>query len=392
LNFNITEAIMQKHPFHIVKPSPWPLYVSASIFCCVLTLLDLFEGVIDFNKYSLLELNEYTYGLYCLGLFLTCWFYDIIIEATYEGHHTFAVQKNLRLGVVLFIISEIMFFVSFFWAFFHASINPSIWIGEVWPPIGIIPLNPWTIPFTNTIILLTSGLTLTWAHYLLILRTSFTDRLNINFNIVKILFYNFYLYRFELSLIRVYIYNELNNNKYEELLYSLPINDNTTIKLVNFYNIYYIPTINYLIQYFYFFFKPTILSGLRSSGLIPFMFIWSGMFKYATINNRGGVILGLCTTILLGCLFSLLQRYEYIHALFTINDGIYGSTFYMLTGLHGLHVIIGTIFLTVCLIRHIKYHFTSTHHVGFEAAIWYWHFVDVVWIFVFISLYWFGGK
>ena len=108
-------------------------------------------------------------------------------------------------------------------------------------------------------------------------------------------------------------------------------------------------------------------------------------------NNRKDFITGLILTIILGALFTALQAYEYDHAAFSFTDGIYASTFYMATGFHGFHVLVGTIFLTVCLFRGLNGHFSPDHHFGFEAAAWYWHFVDVVWLFLFVCIYWWGG-
>lgn len=218
------------------------------------------------------------FGLILVILNMAVWWRDVIREATFEGHHTKVVQKGLRLGMILFIVSEVMFFFAFFWAFFHSSLAPTIEIGSIWPPEAIQPFNPWEVPLLNTIILLTSGATVTWAHH-------------------------------------------------------------------------------------------AITAG-------PSM--------------RKEAILGLLFTIVLALIFTCLQLYEYNVSSFDISDGIYGSTFFMATGFHGFHVIVGTIFLIVCLVRLIKHHFTSTHHFGFEAAAWYWHFVDVVWLFLYVSIYWWG--
>ena len=204
------------------------------------------------------------------------WWRDVIREATFEGHHTSVVQTGLRYGMILFIVSEVMFFSGFFWAFFHSALAPTVEIGSIWPPEGIHPFNPWDVPLLNTIILLASGATVTWAHH-------------------------------------------------------------------------------------------AITTGLRYQAI------------YALV-----------LTLLLAVIFTSLQAFEYLEASFNISDGIYGSTFYMATGFHGFHVIIGTTFLAVCLVRLINYHFTTTHHFGFEAAAWYWHFVDVVWLFLFVSIYWWG--
>ena len=207
-----------------------------------------------------------------------CWWQDIIREATFEDCHTITVQKGLRLGVILFIVSEVMFFFGFFWAFFHSSIAPVHNIGSVWPPKAISVLNTFTVPLTNTFFLLSSGATVTWAHHSVFAR------------------------------------------------------------------------------------------------------------------GRRHAIIALILTLIFAILFTSLQVFEYQNAPFCISDGIYGSCFFMLTGFHGAHVAVGTIALVVSLVRLILHHLTNTHHLGFEAAIWYWHFVDVVWLFLFVSLYWWGNK
>nr|YP_009720876.1 cytochrome c oxidase subunit 3 [Scherffelia dubia]QGP70676.1 cytochrome c oxidase subunit 3 [Scherffelia dubia] len=262
---------MRLHPFHLVDPSPWPIFAS---FAALLTTTG---GVMYMHAYSgggLMLAFGFSMVLYSMFV----WWRDVIREATFEGHHTKKVQLGLRYGVILFIVSEVMFFLAFFWAFFHSSLAPTIEIGAVWPPKGIPVLDPWQIPFLNTLILLSSGATVTWAHHAI------------------------------------------------------------------------------------------IASGQRDQAI------------YA-----------LSLTIFLAILFTGFQAYEYFEAPFTISDGIYGSTFFLATGFHGFHVFIGTLFLTVCLIRQIKNHFSSNHHFGFEAAAWYWHFVDVVWLFLFVSIYWWGG-
>jgi len=260
----------QRHPFHLVDPSPWPLAGS-------LGALGLTSGLVMWmHSYSGGGLLA-TLGLVTIIGTMIVWWRDVIREATFEGHHTRTVQLGLRYGVLLFITTEVMFFFAFFWAFFTSSLSPTIEVGAIWPPAGIDTLNAFEVPFLNTVILLSSGATVTWAHH-------------------------------------------------------------------------------------------AIVAGQRREA-----------------------ILGLVFTIILAVFFTELQIFEYATASFAISDGIYGSTFYMATGFHGFHVLIGTIFLTVCLVRQINYHFTRQHHFGFEAAAWYWHFVDVVWIFLFISIYWWGG-
>jgi len=204
------------------------------------------------------------------------WWRDVIKEATFQGHHTPVVQIGMRYGMTLFIASEVMFFVAFFWAFFNSSLFPKV-SPAVWPPEGVETLPTFGVPFMNTLILLLSGCTVTWAHH-----------------------------------------------------------------------------------------------ALRE-------------------GNQRAMITGLGMTIVLGALFTGFQAYEYVHAAFGFSDGIYSSTFYMATGFHGFHVLIGTTFLIVCWFRARKGHFKADHHFGFEAAAWYWHFVDVVWLFLFCCVYWWGS-
>lgn len=266
-----SKNIKQQHPFHLVTPSPWPILTSFSLLALTLSI------IIYLHLWRDNGFIKICISLFCLIICIYCWFSDIIIESTFEGNHTKKVQKGLRQGMVFFIISEIMFFSSFFWAFFHSSIIPSIFIGAVWPPLGIEVLNPWGLPFLNTLILLSSGVSITWAHR-------------------------------------------------------------------------------------------SILAG-----------------------NHWDTVIGLFITVLLGLIFTCLQIKEYIDAPFAINSGIYGSIFFMATGFHGFHVLVGTLFLIICLLRQLKFHFTREHHIGFEAATWYWHFVDVVWLFLFTIMYWWGS-
>nr|WJW73299.1 cytochrome c oxidase subunit 3 [Malcus inconspicuus] len=260
--------MINNHPFHIVDYSPWPIMASI--------------GAMTTTSGLTLWFNNNTLTLLMLGMMINMmtayqWWRDIVRESTFQGKHTNKVMTGMKLGMILFIISEVFFFISFFWAFFHSSLSPTIEIGSMWPPKSIQTFNPMMIPLLNTMILLSSGMTVTWSHH------------------------------------------SMMNNNYKQSYISLML------------------------------------------------------------------------TVLLGILFTLMQTFEYKESSFNISDSIYGSTFFMATGFHGLHVMIGTIFLMVCLIRHSKFHFSKNHHFGFEASIWYWHFVDVVWIFLYISIYWWGS-
>ncbi|WP_173931059.1 cytochrome c oxidase subunit 3 [Chelativorans sp. Marseille-P2723] len=282
----MAEAHAKNHDYHIIDPSPWPFI--GSIGALVMAL-----GGIAWMRSSMgatfpllgVDLAKANYWLFFIGVLIVLytmfsWWSDTVKEA-HEGHHTRVVSLHLRYGMIMFIASELMFFVAWFWAFFDASLFPgdaaqvsrSEFTGGEWPPQGIEVLDPFHLPLYNTIILLLSGTTVTWAHH-------------------------------------------------------------------------------------------AVLE-----------------------NDRRGLVWGLALTVALGILFSFVQIYEYMHAPFSFSNSIYGATFYMTTGFHGFHVFIGTVFLAVCLFRAIAGHFTPQQHFGLEAAAWYWHFVDVVWLFLFAFMY-----
>ncbi len=257
----------KKHPYHLVDPSPWPFMGAFSAFIIVVgTILSARK----FNSYVLFA------GFGLLAFTMIGWWRDIIKEAKTE--HNDVIRQGFKWGISLFIASELMFFVAFFWAYFNASLMPTVEIGGVWPPRNMKTIDPFDLPYLNTLILLLSGTTVTWAHY------------------------------------------DMLEGKIKDSLEKLAI------------------------------------------------------------------------TILLGISFLGVQAYEYIHADFAFKGGIYPSTFYMATGFHGFHVLVGVIFLITCWFRGRFGHFTSEDHFGFEAAAWYWHFVDVIWLFLFVSIYWAGSN
>lgn len=262
------------HPYHLVNPSPWP----------VLTAFSMLTFVVG----AALSLHQEPAGLPVLfagamAIIANCffWWRDVIREGIHDHSHTREVSGGLRLGMALFICSEVMFFVAFFWAYFGAAWFPRLPLEDVWaiadgiwPPANIIAFDPFDLPFMNTLILLLSGTTVTWAHH-------------------------------------------------------------------------------------------ALLEGKNDE-----------------------VIKGLTCTVALGVLFSLCQAFEYSHAAFGLKDGKYAATFYLATGFHGLHVMIGTAFLAVMLVRAKRGTLNPKQHLGFEFAAWYWHFVDVVWLFLFVGIYW----
>ena len=266
MNININRSQFQAHPYHLVDPSPWPISMSFALLVMAISAVMYMQGF-PFGGYLL------NLGTILVATGMSLWFRDVVVESTYLGHHTEHVKRGITLGIALFIVSELMAFVSIFWAYFHSSLTPAIEIGGTWPPLGINTLDPLAIPLLNTILLLSSGAFITFAHHALIK------------------------------------------------------------------------------------------------------------------GNRRSAILGSILTIIFAVLFTALQYYEYAEAGFTIADSIFGTVFYCSTGLHGFHVIVGTLFIGVQFYRLLQHHITKNHHIGMEGAIAYWHFVDVVWLFLYAFVY-----
>jgi cytochrome c oxidase subunit 3 len=278
-------AETQKHPYHLVDPSPWPaLGATGALLLAFGALLFMHPDLVGGKAFvQSLGVWKLAPGFLLVAITMFVWWRDVVKES--RIYHTHVVQLGLRYGMILFITSEVFFFLAFFWAFFDAALFPAApemplrteANGGVWPPKGVTIFNPFDLPLMNTVILLLSGTTVTWAHH-------------------------------------------------------------------------------------------AIVEGDQKSS-----------------------VRALAITVVLGILFTCVQVYEYTHASFGFRDNIYSSTFFMATGFHGFHVLIGTIFLIVCLFRAMKGHFKPDHHFGFEAAAWYWHFVDVVWLFLFFCIYWWGA-
>nr|QCX29669.1 cytochrome c oxidase subunit III [Blattisocius keegani] len=259
------KTIQWFHSYHMVDKSPWPFIFSINMSNLLLSFIIYYMNNSLYMKMS----------MSMVIMIILFWTRDIFRESTFQGHHTKNVSLLMKTSMLVFISSELMFFFSFFWAYFYNSLNPSYEIGNMWPSINITMFNPFNLPLLNTLILLSSGMTITWSHFSLL------------------------------------------NNK-----------------------------------------------------------------LYMTMKT-------LILTLILGLLFSYIQLFEYKNSLFSLNDSIFGSIFYMLTGFHGSHVIFGSMFIFYNFILLILGQINSKHHFSFEASIWYWHFVDIIWLFLYIFLYWF---
>lgn len=263
------------HPYHLVKPSIWPL-VSAFAGGLLAVGALMYMHNIEIAG-MVVGLKGVFLGLFAVLACMYFWWRDVVFEAVMEKAHSAVAKIGFRYGMMLFILSEVMFFVAFFWAFFSSALFP---VGGIWPPEGIHTVNPLDLPLLMTLLLLLSGCTVTWAHAAII------------------------------------------------------------------------------------------------------------------ENDKENFILSLGLTVLIGFVFLGFQAYEYthlVHDYFGFKDGIFPSTFYMATGFHGFHVFVGALFLAVCYLRAKKDHFSDKNHFGFEAAAWYWHFVDVVWLFLFVAIYFWGS-
>jgi cytochrome c oxidase subunit III len=264
------------HDYHLVNPSPWPAVGALSAFVAAIGAIMWFHDILP-PWLMLVGFVGIIYTMYA-------WWSDVIREGR-QGDHTPVVMMHHRYGMILFIASEVMFFVAWFWAYFDGFFNVDAfeqtarvaWSGGHWPPMGVELFDPFHLPLFNTLLLLASGTTVTWAHHAL-------------------------------------------------------LND-----------------------------------------------------------DRKGLVWGLALTVVLGLAFTAVQILEYSQAGFQFSGNLYGATFFMATGFHGFHVIIGTIFLIVNLVRAMQGGLSKEHHLGFEFAAWYWHFVDVVWLFLFASIYVWGS-
>nr|ABW20544.1 cytochrome c oxidase subunit III [Bothriometopus macrocnemis] len=258
----------QFHPFHMVQLSPWPLICSFSLFSMIILMYDFFNSS---------SLKSLIFAVLIQLLVLFEWWRDVCRESTFQGWHSSNVVRGLKIGFIMFICSEVLFFFSFFFGYFFLSLNPDVVFGGIWPPKGLMVVDFLSAPTLNSILLLSSGVSITWAHH-------------------------------------------------------------------------------------------SILE-----------------------SNLSEAKMGLVYTVFLGIMFSMIQLIEYYECSFTIADSPFGSMFFLATGFHGIHVLVGTIFIIISFVRLLNNQFSKNHHVGFEMSCWYWHFVDVVWLFLFVRVYWMEG-
>lgn len=261
--------IKKFNSFHIVTLSPWPLIASIQISRLIIIVTFNNNNQIKTNNINLIEI-VITFTI------PTLWWKNTIKENNKEGTHHNKIIKGIKIGIIIFIISEVIFFISFFWAYFHSRTRPNIEIGQIWPPLSIKSFNPINVPLLNTVILIRSGFSITWSHHLIL-----EKKINKSLKALKI-------------------------------------------------------------------------------------------------------------TLTIGVYFSLLQIIEYIQSEFSINDSSYGNIFFIATGFHGIHVLIGSTFILINIINIKKIFITNKQHIGFELSAWYWHFVDIVWLFLYLSIYWWG--
>nr|UTN43112.1 cytochrome c oxidase subunit 3 [Penenirmus auritus] len=252
-----------------MSPSPWPVLCSLGVSSMMVNMFGM----------MVLGSNVITSIISVFSVILVCsmWWRDVVRESTFQGSHTMEVCSGIMIGMLMFIGSEVMFFFSFFFGYFFTSLSPDVELGGCWPPKGVEVVSFMSVPFLNTLLLLSSGVSITSSHHYL-------------------------------------------------------------------------------------------LGGKKSKSLS-----WAG------------------ATIVLGLVFLMMQCVEYFEGSFTMSDSVFGSLFYVMTGFHGIHVIVGVLFIVISTIRLFKNHLSSTHHLGYEMSAWYWHFVDVVWLFLFIWLYWWGS-
>lgn len=253
-------------PCHILPYSPWPILVSFSLGNLAISSIALMHNLANANITLCLS-------YYMTLIFIWNWFRDILRESLYLGLHSKKTKSAFSNGFLLFMVSETFFFATFIWAYFYIALSPTVHLGATWPPLGISPINPWTLPLLNTVLLLSSGATATWAHNAILAKDLF--------NAIK----------------------------------------------------------------------------------------------------------GLLLTVTLGTLFTLAQLHEYKYAPFNLTDSVFGTLFFSTVSLHGIHVLIGTIFLLLCLYRLITYQFSNIQHIMLEAALIYWHIVDIIFLILFTSFY-----
>lgn len=256
--------ITKNHHYFLLSPRPWPLILRFQSFLSFLSLLIFF-------KYS--DWQNINFSLILIVSSALFWWFSFRGEMNLEGKNSLNLERGIKFSIILFIFSEVFFFFSFFWSYFHFFLSPSLELGLIFPPEGVLGFDCLNVPLINTLVLISSGVTVTLSH-------------------------------------------------------------------------------NFLIQ-----------------------------------NYNKSFSLNLFLTVVLGILFTILQGMEYNSSFFTLGDRRFGTIFFVLTGFHGIHVIIGSLYLAMRLVRSLRITGSKENFIRFEIASWYWHFVDVVWIFLYFFIY-----
>jgi len=377
-------GINRFHIFHLLAPSIWPLLVSGAVFNTVMAFVSIFYvgGESDLYRRGLgsLFLDPSLFLSVLVLIYIAfCWWSDVSHES---GEHTAYTVRGLKIGMALFIVSEVMFFFSFFWAFFHFSLSPAEEVGGVWPPLGLegAVLDYKKVPLLNTLLLLSSGVSITYAHaafhnYFYYWREIYTPLYNGSGEIVEV---------GEDPLLDLDLGGQATDD--ESLTGVDPEAEDKVEGAENG---------GELFKLFSTLFGITLPNGGASRegsvlGPLPdsSSFLTRLVFvRYCAAHYFSHAFVAMVVTLAFAFAFILLQITEYLEALFNISDGVYGSTFFVMTGFHGLHVMIGAAFLVVCFYRILIKEQVRKQSTGLECAIWYWHFVDVVWLFVFFLVY-----
>jgi len=324
-------------------------------------------------------------------LFVSFWWRDVIRESLL-GYHSSPVKFSLRFGFVLFVVSEIMFFFGIFWTLFYFKLSPEIQVGVVWPPEAIFTLNPLDVPLLNTLILVTSGVAITVVHHDIVRPSSTWSVLSIEEEIALASNQTKFVENYHAW--RDIVTDTLNDLIVKPLdmcssffLRNITQNRDEVKSKAHFkvFNLFKIKSAAVLIAD-----EESAKIDENSNGKAGYLTLFT-FRKFYFFD----IYFFFVVTLLLAFAFTALQLQEYWEASFQIRTSVYGGIFYFSTGFHGLHVLLGSVFLFVCFVRLLRFQLRAypfPFSDGFWMAIWYWHFVDVVWLGLYFFLYLWGEE